>query len=304
MRRLILILISMVIQVSLCLAQSNALDPSTQSILQSITSAVATLSGDDSIAAGTYQFKNDTSPDVDLDMYKYVGEFSLGDSDAQFVPLLELAPAYLKFEQVEPDNSMKSEIESWAIGVGTGVRMQFLDSKLIVTPRLKIEYADVDFDFSSNTFDVSEVNSEIPRFDVWSFLPSTEVKYQDVVTQGGASLAFKTKLTFVYNESKASRDSVADSYSRSWIWRNTLLWEQPVTIGSDDSVRLRPNIARVDIRGAARDGFEFNNFYEIGADLVSKKIAPEVFNEFGVGITYVYESEFQGWVLGILAKLA
>lgn len=304
--KFVCLLISFLILTSTCIAQSDEqFSESERKAFSSITSAITALSSDDNLAAGTYTFKNNDSPDAELDLLKYVGEFSIGDRDSDIVPLIEISPSTLNAEQLSGDQQLKVEIDSWSIGIGAGVLFKFLDERLQATPRFKVDYSEVEYSFSSTTLDVTGTNARTPDFDVWSFIPSVELNYSEQVSERDARLGYDTRLSFIYLESDPNLGTIDSFSDRSWIWRNAVYYEYPFSWESlGTELVLRPNIARVDVHGSARDGFEFNNFYEAGVELVDQDLESAWFSELGVGATYVYEKEVQGWILSLIVGLA
>lgn len=270
------------------------------------TNAFVTLESDDTLSAGSYKFKN-TSPGVtasDLDLYKYVWEFEVGSSDGQFIPLIEITPAYLEYKEVS-EEILKStaKVSGLSLGVGAGLRMKFFKDALKVTPRIKAEYADLDYDFDITGLDDSSVDNLIPDVKTWSYIPSIEVEVTQPVSDNGSFLSFGSKISLNNVNASTSNNNISDFSNDTWVLRNHLTYETSFSLGSDiKEVIFRPSIGRVDVHGAARDGFGFNNFYEFGAELVSQNILKNIFKETGVAATYIYEQEVQGWRLGFVVK--
>ncbi|MCI5066535.1 hypothetical protein MRY87_12495 [bacterium] len=291
-------------------AQSEPiLSESAQNEFQAITNALITLASDDSLSAGTYKLKSDEadSPDTDIDLYKVIGEFPVGDDEAQFVPLLEVSPAFLRLnEELDAGTPAASiEVESRGIGVGAGLQMKFFDDLLEITPRMKIEYSELNFDFSVAGVDEAVLDRILPDVDTWSYIPSLELLARPEVADDGGRVIAGSKVSFVYVNASTSNGEISDFSSDSWITKTQLGYEQPLSFGEKkDSLLLRPMVGRVDLHGSARNGFELNNFYEIGLDILTRTFAEEYFREVGFGVTYITEQEIQGWRFGFFGSLA
>jgi hypothetical protein len=284
-------------------SQSSPDEEARRTPLRSVTSAIAVFATDDGVTGGSYDFKNKGASDLELDMYKFVGEFSLGDPHAQFVPLIEVSPATMRIKQDITNGS--AEVDTWNVGVGAGLRMKFFDKLLEVTPRLKVDYSEIDYTYKLDGVDDDLVDQFIPDVDAWTYLPSLEAVVRQEVSENGPLFAFSSRISYLFVDASTSRETLDDFSDKSWIWKNSISYEQPVQVGeSFGKVYVRPTVGRVDIYGAARTGFEFSNFYEFGLDLLSRSVAPDYLKEVGLTATYVYEKEVQGWRLGVIVHLA
>lgn len=280
---------------------------STKNDLRTTTNAIVVLAGDDSLLAGRYRFKNVDSPDVKLDLLKFTAELPLEDDDGNFVPLIELSPALLDLRQEFNDTAVlgRATADSWSFGAGVGLRMQFFDKLLEITPRLKVDYSRVNYDFFIEGEDSDILGQIIPDIRAWSYIPSVQGILRQKLADDGAVGLFRTQASYVYVNASASGSSLGDFTDDSWVWKNSLVYEQPFRLGSSESdIIVSPKIGRVDFRGAARNGFSFNNFYEVGVDVLSRSVATQYLKEVGFGITYAYEDEFQGWRFGFFGELA
>ncbi len=260
--------------------------------------AFEAFSVEEGMTGGTYKFKNSGSPDADMDIYKYIGEFRIGDSKAQFVPLVTLTPSYLRFDQDFTQGGDLSVV-NWSGGVGTGLLMKFFDDTLEITPRFKAQYSDADYSVSIPGVEKPVIDSFVPEIESMTYIPSLQVSWRQVLADDGGALILDSKLSYLYVDAKSSKGTLGDFSDHSWIWRSRIAYEQPI-----GDLLLRPNLARMDAYGAARDGFGFNSFYELGTELVSRKAGIKLLSEVGASVTYVYEEEIQGWRFGILGKFA
>ncbi|MCB0329841.1 MAG: Solitary outer membrane autotransporter beta-barrel domain [Bdellovibrionales bacterium] len=290
-------------------AQTEQLfDQDARKSYQAATNALVSLASDDSFSGGIYKLKSDDagSSDADIDLFKVIGEFPIGDSNLQFVPLLAITPSYLKLEQDSRESIPPANLElvSWGIGLGTGVQMKFFDNLLQLTPRFKAEYSELDYDFGVSGVDDALIDQIIPDVNTWSYIPSLEALVQPEVADDGGVLLVRSKLSYVYVNASTSNSNISSFSSDSWVARNQIAYEQPLSIfETKNNFIVRPGIGRVDLHGAARDGFEFNNFYEFSMDLLSREIASDYFQEIGLGATYVHEQEIQGWRFGVFGSL-
>lgn len=290
-------------------AQSDSsFDEAASKNFSTATNAFVTLESDDTLSTGAYKFKNN-KPGVsnsDIDLSKYVWEFEVGSSNNQFIPLVEISPAYLEYKEVFPDEITEGEakVSGLSIGVGIGLRMMFFGESLKITPRFKTEYADLDYDFDIADLDDSAVDSLIPDVKTWSYIPSLEVELTQPISSNGNFLTLGSKVAMNNVNASTSNDNINDFSDDSWVWKNHLTYETSFFLGSDNKeVIIRPSIGRIDVHGAARDGFGFNNFYEFGAEVVSQSILDNLFKEVGLAATYIYEKEVQGWRIGFIGKL-
>ena len=289
------------------LAQSDSIiGEAGRNNFRSVNSAITALASDDDLSAGNYHFKNSTSPDADVDLTKWDSEITIGDLNARFAPIVQLSPAYLELEQEYPDGTGQSDlaVDSWSFGAGVGIRMKFFDNALEITPRIKIEYSEVDFDFDISGFDHTLLNQIIPDVDAWSYIPSLEGVYRQKVREGDDAIILRSRLSYIYVDASTSNSNIDNFSDESWILKNSVQYEHGVSLGGAiNELKLRPSISRVDMHGAARDGFEFNNFYEFGLNLISSEFLTQYFREIGIGSTYVYEQQVQGWRFGLFGKL-
>lgn len=288
------------------LAQSDsALDQSARNSLRAVSSAIVALASDDAISAGIYKFKNDSSTDTDLSLFKWVGELPLADQKEQFIPLIEISPAYLELDQDFQDRTGEINVDAWSIGLGVGVKAKIYGDRFSITPRFKVEYGEVNYDISVDGTDDSIVNQLIPDIDSWSYIPSLEGEYKEFLTTDGSAILIKSMISLIATEASTSNSNLTNFSDQSWLWRNRLSYDHLLSAAEQNNKYwIRPSLARIDIHGAARNGFEFNNFYEMGIELVAQGIEPELFSEISFGATYVYEDEIQGWRIGLLASLA
>lgn len=276
-------------------------DEEARNSFEAATTALTALASDDSLAAGSYRFKSDVDPDTDLNLYKIVGEFPIGPDEAPFVPLLEISPSYSRLEQdfTDTDTPAEIDVDTWSIGVGAGLQINLIEDVLQITPRFKLEYSKVDFDISIPGVDGSLLDDVLPEVDTWSYIPSLEGVLHQRVSDDGAMASLGSRLSYHYVDASTSNDNLEDFSEDSWIWRNRLSYDQPI-----DTLYIRPSLGRVDISGAARDGLELSNFWEFGLDVYTRNFESSYLKEFGVGVTYVYEKDLDGWRVGILGKLS
>ncbi len=263
---------------------------------QAATNAIVALVSDNSLSAGRYKFKDDTSPDADLDLIKVRGEVPLVSDDAQYVPYIEIAPGYLDASQSSSGQG-SLDIYSWNIGLGAGLEMKFLGGELILVPAFKFEYSDVDYDFKPPTG--LSGNDNLPDINAMSYIPSLQIRYEPVLGENGQRILLSSRISYLYINGASSSPILDDFSDDSWISKNAFRLEIPIEdIEALGKVLFRPGMARVDMHGAARDGFGFNNFYEYGLEAASNSILDSYFSEVGFELVYLYESEVQGWRFG------
>lgn len=276
-------------------------DETAQKAFKSLTAGLTALTSADSISGGRFSLDADGSEDADIDVLKLWNEFPLSLENPNFIPLLELSFSYLQFKQNLDSGAGENDIDNWGVGAGIGVRMSFFEEMLQITPRIKTKYAEYDFSASlENSIDEEIVNSVLPEIDAWSYLPSLEVQLQPFAEEDRAQPIFATHLTYLYVDAESITSSLSDFESESWIWRNTLSLETSSSwCEALGEVFLRPEVARVDLYGDARDGFALNNFYELGLDVFSRTLGESLFAELGIGLRYVFEDEIHGWRVGV-----
>lgn len=287
---------------SVCAESGDLFNNEASGIFQATVNSFVALAGDNSLSAGTYKFRNNESPDVDISLYKIVGEIPLGDSSAQFVPLLELTPAYINSKQSLSTTFGDSDIDtdSWGIGGGVGLQIKFFDDLVEVTPRLKFQYSRIDFDLSNS----DEDRDTVPIIDAYSYISSIEGQLRKDLCDNGSILSINTNLSFLYVDAASSQDKVDDFSDHSWIWRSRVSYEQPFTLSDYiGELFLRPGFARVDLYGAAKGGFGLRDFYEFSLDLITKSVATDYLSEVGIGATYLYKGDLQGWRVGFIFKI-
>ena len=304
---------------SAALAQGNIGDggsqltqgPTIRSIPQggfeSLTSALTALTSTDNISGGIFTLKDRASgsKDADVNVLKLWNEFALGESDSNFVPLLQLSFSYLQFEQGFESRAGERSIESLGLGAGLGLRMKLFDDLFWATPRIKAEHTDYDFEGTFNQEDAAFDNVVFPDIDTWTYLPSLELQLRPRLKDSATLFIFGTKLTYLYVDAESSNSAIADFDSESWIWKNSLVVETPVTLGFEISeLFFRPQISRIELYGDAREGFQQNNFYEVGADIFSRALLPNIFSELGISSRYVFEDRIHGWRLGVFGDFS
>ena len=284
------------------LAQTQE-NTSLRKALQSVSSAVIALATDDSLASGEYKFKNEIGPDAQMDLYKLVIEIPLTDSSAKIVPLFEVNPSYLKLSQDlgQVQDNAEFRVTSQGLGLGAGLRLSLFDDLLFITPRFKVDYTEFESEFRTGapSFIQGELESNA---EIWTLIPSIELNYLYPLGIGSTVAQYSSQISYVFNDATSSDTDLGDYSDESWVIKNSAIVEIP--IGSPlivDSLMLRPQVSRIDVYGSARDGLEFNNFYEFGTELIAKDVS-SVLSEVGLGITYMYEKEIQGWRLGIIVK--
>ena len=283
-------------------AQSESVfDDSTKSAFRAVTNAFIALVGDDSVAAGSYHFKDSDpeDPDSDLELYKILAEMPLGDKGAQFIPLLSISPSYLDFDQslAESGGGGHAGVNGGGVVVGAGVEMNFFDRSLKVIPRFKVQYSSLDFDFDIPGADDAIVDALVPDIKTWTYIPSLEAGYRHQVRESGGAVLLDSTGSYVWMKAMPDNVNLDDFTDHSWIWRNRVGYELPWR-----DYLIRPGIGRVDIYGEARKGLGVNNFYEYGIELMTRKLKPELLEEAGVGLTYVHAQEIQGWRFSVLIK--
>lgn len=293
---------------SSALAQERArLSEDARDGFKSATNAIVALTSDDNLSTGAYKFKNSDSdgPDATIDLYKLVGEFELGNRDGNFTPLLHVSPSVLYYKQQLPENDPPSEIkvDSWSLGAGAGVRMKFFEDTLRVIPRFKIQYAQVDYKFSIAGFDDEVIDAIVPDVNAWIYIPSVEAIFRHKLCDCGDLFSFGSNLSLLYVNASTASDNLDDFTDFSRVWKNRLAYESGVAFPAPvGQLIVRPNVSRIDLVGAARTGLGFNDFYEFGVDVLSREFRQDLFREVGVGLTYIYAKEVQGWRFGFFAE--
>ena len=148
---IILLSVLAVLHTGLSQANAQAADDGTlRNLFRSSSAAVLALTTDDHVSGGHYKFKSDKpdAPDADADIIKAYIEIPLSSSEADFIPLLEISPAYFKLEQESQELGFTAELESFGIGGGVGVQLKFFEKLLEITPKFRLEYSELEYGFS------------------------------------------------------------------------------------------------------------------------------------------------------------
>jgi hypothetical protein len=274
---------------------------------RAITAALLAFSTDDSLSGGTFSIESETPDlaDADLLVLKTYVEIPLTDPKADIVPLLEVSPSYQEIEQKSIDGRDSVEVDSVGLGAGLGVRMGFLEDFLQVTPRFKLQYSRLDYEITAAGVDQATLDSLSPSLNTWIYQPSLEVMLKPKLNERGGLVLLKTNYSFLFSNATTSNSRLGDFSEKSSIWKNTIAIEQPITfIHNSPPVVFRPGFALVEIFGDAKDGFDLNNFYEIGLDIFSLSIGEPLFSELGIGFRYIFEDEITGWRFGFFGDLS
>jgi hypothetical protein len=285
-------------------AEQPLFDAETQDSFKVATNAIVTLASNDSLAGASYKLKSDIAddPDSEIDLYKFNGEFPLGDSKNKVVPLIQFSPSYLKFNQNFADAGSGAKIESTSLGLGAGVIFKLANNKIELIPRFKTDYNELDVDLYAADIDNELLDSIIPDLQTWTFIPSLEGRFQNRITNRQV-LQLVSKVDYVYIDAFTSNNNIANFSSQSWIYKNQMALEIKTEYPlSKKELYLKPSLTRIDLLGVANSGLGLNNFYEIGLDLIDRKTFNNYLKEIGFGFAYIYEREIQGWRFGLLGK--
>jgi hypothetical protein len=269
--------------------------------LRSATAAIVTLQSDDNISSGSYTLKNSDAKDASLDLLKLAVELPVPRSDSGVMPFVEFSAAQVDLKQPAEDSLTDLKIESVGAGLSAGVRLKFFEESLHIVPRVKFEYSEIDFKVRGDLDGVTEANELLPDYTTRTYIPSLEMLYTHDLSKSGRSLRLGSTIEYIYLDAESDSALVNDFWEETWVWRNAYSVQQPLTL-LDRAFILEPTLARVEVHGSARDGLDFNNFYEIGATIATHTILTEFFATVGFRTKYVYEKEIQGWLFGVFGN--
>ncbi len=288
-------------------ALAQLLDDDSRAGFRAITSALLAFSTNDSVSGGVFSIETEDPElsDTDLSILKTWVEIPLMDPEADFVPLLELSPAYLELSQDGLGGGLGFEVSSWGVGAGLGARLRFFDDSLEVTPRMKVEYSRLDYEVSSDRIDREVLDAFSPSLNTWTYIPSLEILLKNALNDRGRKALVSTHLSYLYVRATTSSVDLRDFSEKSLVWKNTVSLEEPVELfEKSEPVFFRPSFALVQLFGDARDGFDFNHFFESGLDVFSMSVGEPYFSELGFGIRYIFADEITGWRFGLFGDFS
>ena len=140
----------------------------------------------------------------------------------------------------------------------------------------------------------------------WSYIPSLDLLLKPfIIPEYDTKLLLGSQFSYLYVEASNSDENIGNFTSKGSVWKNSAAVEQSLNPAGDrDLLLIRPSIARIEVFGDVKDGFEFGSFYEFGLDIFSRSILENYFDETGFGVRHIYEEEVQGWRFGFFGSLA
>ena len=272
-------------------------------------------SSTDAVSSGQYRVKNSGADKQKFQVLKVSGTHFWGDETEDTVtPFISGQIGSLKQqEQITPfegDGSNDfSTISSINAGVGAGVAFRFFDA-LTVSPEFHAIYSHTEnhYDFNNQfSQDVLQLfNRDLFNWniDTITYMPSIGATYEHTVN--AITLVPSIKYSQMFIDSTWTNSELLDVNTSTGILNSRLetriptsqcLWEK--------DVELRPFISRTDIYRDARAGLGFGSFYQAGMSvIVATGDSIPYLSTLGIGGSYSWNSDFEGWRLGFEAEFS
>jgi hypothetical protein len=252
---------------------------------------------------------NDTKGDV----FKLAGRgdvtprFPLGDSGVQWSVLVEGGFGRVLFDnrfQTQPLAGNRSEIETWSVALGVGVRLTVLDV-LSVAPSIGGIYSHTENTFAPGTPLGDTVKQRLGgtlvdwNADTFTLVPGVEGRYRQAF--GPAQLTL-TSVYKYFRTDPISRSTTALSFeSESHWWRNELDTEVKLPLHVfGRQLRVGGYVARSELSGGLETSLKTDHLYDAGGRLVVDLVGLLWKLEYlGIGASYFFSDSFSGWSYGV-----
>lgn len=286
---------------------------SVNSSLSNAINGIHVFSASDSVSSGFFKFDEDDGPDTDMDVQKINVEYDLEpQADGAVVPFISALIGNVKIVgELPPESEGANDFLTFSttsFGAGAGLKIS-LPENFEVSPKLMVVYSrtrnnyDYNNEFSStilSLFDGDLFNWDV---DTLSVIPSlrlaTELQTESLTVTPSIQYAH------VRVESIWTNSELLDVQTSSDVLKVKLEAGLPINgTDADLPAALRIYAARSDIFGDARRGFELEDYYEAGF-LVSVETGGSVplFTEIGLGGSYIWNSDFDGFRIGLEGEL-
>jgi hypothetical protein len=251
---------------------------------------------------------NDTQGDV----FKLSGrgdvtpKFPLGDSGVQWNVLVEGGFGRVLFDnrfQVLPLAGNRSEIETWSVALGTGIRFTVFDV-LSVAPSIGGIYSHTENTFFPSTPLGITVKQGLGgtlvdwNADTFTIVPGLELRYRQAF--GPVQVTLTSVYKYFHTE-PLSRSTTALSFeSESHWWRNELDTEVKLPLRVfGRQLRAGGHIARSELSGGLETSLKTDHLYDAGGRLVVDLVGLLWKLEYlGIGASYFFSDNFSGWSYG------
>lgn len=283
--------------------------------ISNVLNALHVFSSSDTVSSGSFTFDGDGEPDTDLDVMKISADLKFQEDDNQaLVPFITGLVGHAKLTgEITPLNGVGQNdfisFETTSFGLGAGADWNVFDN-LHFVPKMTFVYSQ-----STNEYDYNNEESQalLQLFDrdlfnwdvdTMTYLPSTQVYYSLPI--GDVKIEPSVQFSYVAVDSTWTNSHLIDVSTASEILLTKLRATTPLRVSvSDLPLELEVYGARHDIYGDALEAFGFHSYHEIGGALYindTRDCFP-LFSKIGIGSSYAWNSDFDGWRIGILGEI-
>ncbi|MBX7139177.1 MAG: hypothetical protein K1X83_14475 [Oligoflexia bacterium] len=279
--------------------------------LSSALDALHIYSSADTVSSGYYVFDEDAEPDTKLDVLKVLGEYTFSDGpDDTFVPLISGLIGNVRLRgdipplEESPGPNDFLTLSTTSIGLGGGFDWTVFGG-LHIVPKMTFVYS-----HSENTYDYNNEGSQLFLqpfdgdlfnwdVDTISYLPSLKAYYRWML--GKVRITPSAQYSHLHVDSFWTNSALLDVKTNTDILKTRVGVAAP--LGAEISGMPLENElfgALNFIYGDAEEALGFPRYNEVGT-LISALSSGQLpwFSKLGVGATYVWNSNFDGWRVGL-----
>lgn len=281
-----------------------------ESVISARVETGTVLGGDQSAASGIYTFRGGSVAELGVSKIGGGGEVAAPmvlSEQLRWAPILLGNVGNMNAENRYDSGYLAGNgmnFDTYGIQAGGGGRVYFTDAfSAAVTVSGIYGHTKNNFVSRNATGDVVNAiaNGTLVNWEVetWSVVPSAGLRYQWPL--GRAILAVQSQYTFYHTESFNSTSPLVDVNGDSQAWENRLEVDVPLglhVLGYE--LRTGGFISRTEMAGGVADGLKSSHIQTANARLVVDVLGQTwVVKWIGVGATYYWGDNFNGWSAGV-----
>ena len=280
-------------------------------IINEVSAALIVFSSGDAVASGYFKFDVDGQQDSKLDVLKIYGDYALGNESDRIRPFISGTAGMVSYRELVPPEDGIGESDfgrfySTNLGIGGGAIFSITDG-LSITPGAEVSYNRIENKWDYNNpisqqflslFDGQVFNWNLESI---SYLPSVKLAYNWKLTD--VTITPSTKYSHMFTESFSSSSDIYDLSTDSGILRSMIELSVPTSC-FENSLTIKPYVARTDISRDAEHGLGFSYLHEFGIALVADvEGTVPLFKNLGLSTSYTVARDLTGVRFGIVGDL-
>lgn len=289
---------------------------STKKQFDEVVNAIVIFTSGNAVSSGAFKFDPSDDSDVDLNVFSLPLNHIGGEKGDTVRPVIEFVLGNAKTTRSVPVPEIPgfefagtadfSRTDTWSGSLGGGAEID-LGGGFSLRPVMHFTYSHLrrEFDYNNEFSELVQELFDVDRdvlntsVEVMTYAPSVRLGYE--VPLGESRLSTSARYNYLWNNQVWGKSSILDVEGDSSFLQTKIEAEVPLGCSLYElPLGLHPFVNRTDIYGAAKNGFGFAEFHEVGLDLTFDTTKESGYlTQATLGSSYTFADDFSGWRVGV-----